>query len=230
MMLDIWNGLLHLIYPKVCAGCGTDLAGHDQLICLECMDALPLTGFHQHDDNPVKQIFRGRLDVSCASSYVYFTKQSVMQRLLHELKYKGNREVGYFFGRRMAQALKKNASYNDVQALIPMPLHHSREKKRGYNQATVICEGMAEVMQIPVMEKVVRRNRVTETQTRKNRTQRWENIEHTFSLTDKSIAGTHVLLVDDVLTTGATLEACGAELLKVDDVRLGIVTLAYTSL
>jgi ComF family protein len=226
----IWQGLLHLLYPKICIGCGTDLIANNQLLCLDCMEALPLTNFLRHDENPVEKIFRGRLNISSAFAYLYFTKQSVMQHVLHQLKYQGNKEVGYYFGRRMGKILQESSRYNDVQGLVPLPLFYKKEKKRGYNQSTLICEGMSEVMKIPILDKVVKRKMATETQTRKNRKERWENIEGKFVLEDeKEIEGKHVLLVDDVLTTGATLEACGAELLKAQNVQLGIVTLAYTS-
>ncbi|MBA4167866.1 MAG: ComF family protein, partial [Chitinophagaceae bacterium] len=208
VLFAMWQGLLYLMFPKVCAGCGTDLPEANNLICLDCMEALPLTNFHMHENNPVENVFRGRLNITCASSYVYFTKQSVMQHILHQLKYKGNREVGYYFGRRMGNMLRLSKIYDDVQGLIPLPLFPAKERKRGYNQSTLICEGMAEIMKIPVLDKVIRRAAATETQTRKNRMQRWENIEGKFVVADKAgIEGKHVLLVDDVLTTGASLEA-----------------------
>ena len=230
IFLRAWQGLLHLLYPKLCVGCGTDLIHADQLICLDCLEALPLTNFHAYANNPVEKIFHGRVNITSASSYMYFAKQSVMQNILHHLKYKGNKEVGYYFGRRMGRMLRQSERYNDVEGLIPLPLHHTREKKRGYNQAAVLCEGMSEIMHVPVLNTVVKRKTATDTQTRKNRTQRWENIDGKFVLeNEKDISGKHVLLVDDVLTTGATLEACGTELLKAKNIKLGIVTLAYSS-
>jgi len=230
ILFRMWQGLLHLVYPNLCVGCGSDMITGTQLICLDCIEALPLTNFHLHENNPVEKIFRGRINISCASAYVYFTKQSAMQQILHHLKYKGNKEVGYYFGRKIGSALRQSSRFDTVQGLIPLPLFYKREKQRGYNQATLICEGMAETMNVPVLDKVVSRKMATETQTRKNRRERWENIEGRFTLkNEKDITGRHILLVDDVLTTGATLEACGTELLKAHNVQLGIVTLAYTS-
>jgi ComF family protein len=195
------------------------------------MDALPVTNFHLHRDNPAEKIFMGRINVENASAYTYFNKQSVMQNLLHQLKYKGKKEIGLYFGRRMGEGFISSERYKDIEALIPLPLFFKREKKRGYNQASMIGEGIAEVMGLPVLKDVIVRRKHTETQTHKSRADRWENIEGKFELINKEkIEGKHVLLVDDVLTTGATLEACGSELLKAKGLTLSIATLAYTSL
>jgi ComF family protein len=181
--------------------------------------------------NPVEKIFWGRLRLMTATSHVYFTKQSVIQNLLHQFKYRGNKEIGLYFGRLMGEALRSSIRYNDLEALIPLPLFYKKEKKRGYNQAAVICDGMSEAMNIPVLKDVIIRRKSTETQTHRSRRERWDNIEGKFELKrDCMIMDKHVMLVDDVITTGATLEACGCELLKAKDVRLSIATLAYTSL
>lgn len=226
-----FSNILHLIYPKLCAGCGSDLVTGDQLICLTCMSGLPVTNFLTHPDNPVEKIFWGRLKLEAASSHMYFTKGSVMQNLLHQFKYRGNRDVGIYFGKMIGEGFMKSERFRDVEALVPLPLYFKKEKKRGYNQAAVICEGMAEVMNLPLLENVIVRRRKTETQTQMNRMERWDNIEGKFELVKRSlIKNKHLLLVDDVITTGATLEACGAELLKGEGVRLSIASLAYTTL
>ncbi|MEO8583950.1 MAG: phosphoribosyltransferase family protein, partial [Flavitalea sp.] len=220
------RGVLHLLYPDLCAGCGSEEVLRNQLICLDCIANLPLTGFFNHSTNPVEKLFRGRINIESAAAYVYFTKQSSMQHLLHQLKYKGNKEVGLYFGRKMGAAMKSGTIYNDIEALLPLPLYYQREKRRGYNQAAIICEGIAEVTGAQVLYDVVERKVKTETQTQKNRNERWQNIEGKFSLRNKAqVMGKHVMLVDDVLTTGATLEACGAELLKTENLRLSISTL-----
>lgn len=226
-----FDSVLHLLYPKLCAGCGNDLTSINELICLDCINELPVTNFYKHADNPVEKIFRGRMPIESAAAHVYFTKQSLMQNLLHQFKYRGVKEIGLYFGKMMGECLRLSAAYNDVDALIPLPLFFKKEKKRGYNQAAVICDGMAEIMKLPILKDVVARKNKTETQTHKNRMERWENIEDKFELVKKSmIAGKHILLVDDVITTGATLESCGSEILKGDNVRLSIAALAYTSL
>jgi ComF family protein len=226
-----FDGLVHLLYPKVCAGCGSDLLGRDQLICLDCFNSLPVTNFWNNAGNPVEKMFWGRLPLVAAAAFMYFTKKSVIQNLLHQLKYKGNKEVGMYFGKLMGTHLKSAERFSEIDAVIPLPLFYQKERKRGYNQAAVICDGIAETIGKPVLRNVIGRKTKTETQTRKSRLERWENIDGKFELTRGDIiANRHVLLVDDVITTGATLEACGAELLKGDNVKLSIVSLAYTTL
>lgn len=226
-----FDGLVHLLYPKVCAGCGSDLVGRDQLICLDCFNSLPETDFWGKPGNPVEKMFWGRLPLVAAAAFLYFTKRSVIQNLLHQLKYKGNKDVGTYLGKLMGARLEACERFADVDALVPLPLFYQKEKKRGYNQAALICEGISEITDTPVLRDVVARKTKTDTQTRKSRLERWENIDGKFELTGRDrIENAHVLLVDDVITTGATVEACGAELLKGENVRLSIVSVAYTTL
>ncbi len=202
-----------------------------QPLCIDCIRKLPLTNFSGHADNPVERIFHGRLPVVSASAYTFFSKRSVMQQLLHDLKYRGNREIGRYFGRRMGTCLLQYPSADPVDALVPLPMFLQKEKKRGFNQADTICEGIAAVTGLPLIKNAVVRKENAATQTRKNRAERWENIKGRFQLVaENKVAGKHLLLVDDVITTGATLEACGTELLRAPDTRLSVVALAYTSL
>lgn len=230
LMKNLGEGLQHLFYPHNCAGCGSDLLATDALLCLHCLNSLPFTNFSALEENPVGKIFRGRLPLVSASSLLYFTKDSLLQTLLHQLKYKGKKELGIYFGRRMAETYSAISAAEVFDTVIPLPLHTAKEKKRGYNQAAKIAEGIGELLQIPVREDLVRRKEETVSQTNKNRQERWENMEGKFSLQEESaLYGKHVLLVDDVVTTGATLEACGAALLKADGLRLSISTVAYTA-
>lgn len=174
-------------------------------------------------------MFWGRLPLFAATSQYYFTKESMMQRLMHQLKYRGNKNVGLYLGRLMGAALAGSNRFSDVDALVPLPLHISKEHKRGYNQAAVICEGMATAMGTKVLNSVVMRTEDTESQTRKGRVQRWQNMEGKFRLLDAAtIENKHLLLVDDVVTTGATLEACGRELLKATNLKLSVATLCFS--
>lgn len=226
-----FKNIVHLLYPEICAGCGDDQLTDNDLICHECMDALPLTDFHEHLSNPVEKIFRGRLPLVTASAYAYFTKDSAVQNLLHSLKYNANKELGIFMGKLIGKNLKRSAWNSDVFALIPLPLHFSKQKRRGFNQAEMICEGISDEMNIPVINDAIVRRKNTDTQTRKTRMERWNNIESKFELNKVAdIMNKHVLLVDDVITTGATLEACGSELLKTQGLRLSIAAFAYTTL
>jgi ComF family protein len=147
---------------------------------------------------------------------------------LHECKYAGNKELLFQLGKMMGEHLKNQDRF-DIDALVPLPLHRHKEKKRGYNQALILCEGMAEVLNLPIKNDLVIRNNSTDTQTKKDRINRWSNMEGKFSLKEKSSIGSHLLLVDDVITTGATLEACGQSLLQLDGVQLSIFALCYSS-
>jgi len=192
---------------------------------MRCVAALPETNFELHPYNPVEKTFWGRLPLINAAAQFYFTKESLMQHLMHQLKYKGNKELGRQLGRIMGEQLKKSGRFT-VDALIPLPLFPAKERKRGYNQATILCEGMAEILQVPILDKAIIRPQHTETQTKKGRIERWKNMEGKFVLTNPAaIRNKHILLVDDVITTGATLEACGTELLKGENVQLSLASL-----
>lgn len=226
---NILNDFSHLFFPQVCAGCGTDILSADALLCMYCFYQLPVTNFHLYANNPVEQIFYGRLPVKNASSYCYFTKNSLIQRVIFQIKYKGNKELGYFAGKLMGESLMQNNRFDNIDGIVPLPLFAAREKRRGYNQAAVLCDGISALTGIPVLKNAVTRVRHTETQTHKNRIERWYNMEGRFELQDaEAISNKHILLVDDVITTGATLEACGSTLLKIKNTRLSILTLAYS--
>ena len=227
---EIKESLLHLLFPHVCAGCGSDILSEQNVLCMRCMNAMPETNFELHAGNPVEKIFWGRLPLINATAQFYFTKESLMQHLMHQFKYKGNKELGKQLGRLMGNDLRQTNRFNNIDALIPLPLFPAKEKKRGYNQATVLCEGIAEIMDVEVLKDVIIRIQHTETQTKKGRMERWENMEGKFELVNPAkIQNKHVLLVDDVVTTGATLEACGQGLLKTENTKLSIATLCFAS-
>ena len=223
------SSLLHLFYPHTCEGCGSDLLYDHQFLCARCMHQLPATGFFAKAGNPVEKIFYGRVPVKQAAAAFYFTKSSLLQHLLVQLKYKNNKEAGYFLGRMMGHALAASERFAGTDVLVPLPLHPKKEFMRGYNQAALLCEGIAEVWHKPILINAVTRTRFTETQTHQNRLSRWQNMEAVFTVTQPRIL-THkqILLVDDVITTGATLEACGASMLEVEGVELGVVAAGYT--
>lgn len=197
---------------------------------MECILSLPETNFHYYAANPVEKIFWGRLPLVSATAQYYFSKESLMQTLMHQVKYKRNKELGRQLGLFMGNEIIKSNRFKTVDVLVPLPLFPAKEKKRGYNQATILCEGMAEAMKIEIANDVIIRPQPTETQTKKGRMDRWKNMEGKFALINADkLKGKHVLLVDDVVTTGATLEACGQELLKAEGIRVSIATLCYTS-
>jgi ComF family protein len=226
---EIRDSVLHLLFPNVCAGCGNDIISGNTVLCLRCIDAMPETNFERYPGNPIEKKFWGRLPLNSAAAQYYFTRESLMQHLMHQFKYRGDKDLGLQLGRMIGDSLKRSGRFN-IDALIPLPLFISKEKKRGFNQATVLCEGMAEFIHAPVLKEVVARAQYTDTQTRKGRIERWQNMEGKFVLVNPDvISDKHILLVDDVVTTGATLEACGAELLKAKNVKLSISTLCYAA-
>jgi len=226
---EIKDSFLHLLFPHVCAGCGSDLLSEESMLCMRCVDAMPETNFEIHAGNPIEKIFWGRLPLAAATAQFYFTKESLMQHLMHQFKYKNNKDLGLQLGRMMGDQLLRSNRFK-VDALISLPLFPAKEKRRGYNQATVLCYGMAEIMKVPILDKVILRPQHTDTQTKKGRLERWKNIEGKFVLSKaNAITNKHILLVDDVVTTGATLEACGHELLKAENIQLSIATLCAAS-
>ena len=223
------QSLLQLFYPHLCLGCNKDVPDRQFLLCSQCRHRLPETGFFEQGGNPVEKAFYGRIRVEKAAALYYFTKNSLVQDLMVQLKYRGNREAGLFLGRMMGYALRKSGRFRDIDLLVPLPLNPKKQFKRGYNQAELICNGMRETGGWPVLTNAVVRKQFTESQTTHNRIDRWLNMEGVFEVRmQEKLAGKHVLLVDDVITTGATLEACGATILTVSQTKLSIAAAAYT--
>jgi len=217
-----------LFFPHYCAGCGVDRLDQQTEICLRCLHRLPQTHFTGQSDNPVEKIFWGRTPVQAATSLFFYSQDSVVQALLHQLKYRGNQALGIQLGSLLGAALKNNSRFQ-VEVLVPVPLYPTKEKSRGFNQATLICQGIAAVTGLPVCTTMLRRNAERSTQTKKDRAERWENMQDVFEAmpADQS-KYKNILLVDDVITTGATLEACGQALLKGGERKLWIASVCYS--
>lgn len=219
----------HLIFPHNCEGCGTDAIQQHDFLCMKCIAQLPETGFENIDENPIEKIFYGRLNIQNATAAFYFSKQSLIQHLLHQLKYRGNKEAGYFLGKMLGYQLSKSQKFKDIDTIIPLPLNPKKELKRGYNQAAIIAEGVISIFKKSLETKAVIRTVFTETQTHQNRINRWKNMDGVFAVINpKAIEAKHVLLIDDIITTGATLDACGNTILKSGCKSLSIATIAYT--
>jgi ComF family protein len=224
-----FQSLVHLFFPYTCCGCGGDLLAEHSLFCIYCQASMPLTRFEFFPANPIEKIFWGRTEIEAATAHMYFTNGSAVQHSLHLLKYKGRKEIGIFFGRSMGRFLKQSLRFQNCEIIIPLPLFADREKKRGYNQAMMIATGISQQLKIPVVADAIIRIKKTETQTHKSRIERWENMESTFKIRDpRQIREKHILLVDDVVTTGASLEACSRILLGVPGLRISIACLAHT--
>ena len=223
------NSFSHLLYPHNCEGCGTDILNDDDFLCAKCFYELPKTGFIDVAYNPVEKIFYGRLRLEQAAAGYYFTKDGLLQHLIGQVKYKRHRDLGIYLGKLIGYQLKKTNRFTDVELLVPLPLNDRKEAKRGYNQATLICEGIAQVWQKNIVSDAVARTVFTQSQTNKTRVARWQNMEGVFAITNAmQLQGKHILLVDDITTTGATLEACGSEILQVANTKLSILTVAFT--
>lgn len=230
VLKEIKESLLHLLFPHICAGCGSDLLSRESVLCMRCMHALPETNFERYAGNPVEKIFWGRLPLYSATARFYFNRESLVQQLMHLFKYKGNKDLGLQLGKLMGEQLKSNRRF-EADALVPLPLFPAKEKRRGYNQSAVLCEGISQITGIPVLNNVITRPQHTETQTKKGRIGRWKNIEGKFLLQQPElVANRRILLVDDVITTGATLESCGSELLKAGNISLAVAALCFASL
>ncbi|MBL0328160.1 MAG: ComF family protein [Bacteroidetes bacterium] len=224
------NDFISLIFPQVCASCGNSLYKNEQTLCTYCVYHLPKTNFHLNNDNPVAKIFWGRVDIQSAAAFYGFNKGGRVQHIIHQLKYKGRKEVGFAVGKLYGYELKMCDSFKTVDTIIPVPLHSKKIKKRGYNQSEAFAEGLSVSMGVPANVKTLFRAYESETQTKKSRFSRWQNVESIFQLKDiKSLEGKHVLLVDDVVTTGATLEACAQTLQQIPGIKISVATIAYAS-
>lgn len=231
MALAVLQDFIHLFYPELCAACERQLMQQEKHVCLDCKLNLPKTGFHLQSRNPIEQIFWGRVPLKAASAYVYFQKKGSVQRLMHQIKYKGKKEVAETLGRWYGRDLLSNPALASADHIIPMPLHGSKLKSRGYNQSEYFAKGLSNSLQIPLDTELLIRARKSETQTRKSRFMRWENVSEIFQVTDAAaLEHKHVILVDDVITTGATLESCAQTLLSAQPaVSISIVTLAFAN-
>lgn len=217
-----------LFYPKLCGGCDKPLAKGEVHLCLHCFLELPFTNFEQLKDNPIEKIFYGRVNLNFATSLLYFSKKGKTQQLMHNIKYNHQKELAIHIGQIFGERLQNISYIQSVTAIVPVPLHPQKEHLRGYNQSAVIAEGINKVLQKKILLSNLQRDIFTETQTKKNRTERWENVEKAFKIYNaEQLNGQHILLVDDVLTTGSTLEACATALKSVNcDVSIATVAFA----
>ncbi len=221
------SDMFGLIYPKICMACDNPLLKHEETLCTLCVFSLPKTNFHQENDNPVSKLFWGKAEIGAAASYFHFEKGSHVQQLIHRFKYKGFKEIGFEVGRHYGMELKTAMPFNKADVIIPVPLHKSKQKKRGYNQSEFFASGLSKAMNIPVDFESLCRVKATETQTRKSRYARFENMETIFKLKEEhSLSNKNILLVDDVVTTGSTLDAC-CRTLNEQGNKVCIVTMAY---
>jgi len=227
LMSQILKDLRAVIFPELCMACNLRLGRKEELLCLKCLTNLPVTNFHKDADNPVSKIFFGRAPLHFAAAFLYYSHKGSVQRMIHKLKYKGVSEMGILLGKLYGYELSKTGVFQSADYIVPVPLHPDKLKKRGYNQSEVIARGLSMAMKIPVDAENLYRNVYTETQTKKTKYKRWENVDSIFCVKNPDVfTKKHLILVDDVITTGATIEACAQELLRIEGCTVSIVAVA----
>lgn len=229
MKISFWSRLLDLISPRLCVVCGNRLTVTEETLCSKCYLHLPRTDFdHDLYENVMAKLFWGQIAIEKATALFYYEPHAETANILYELKYKNHPEIGVVMGRMMAKELMKSGLFEDIDALVPVPLAKKREHERGYNQSLELAKGVSEVTHLPIANQVVRRTKFVDSQTHRGRWERNENVENVFELVDgDSLSGKHVLLIDDVVTTGATIIACAQEMQKASNVRISVLALGF---
>lgn len=228
--LSFFADFFNLFFPNVCEACGDRLLKNENIICIKCLYDFPKTNFHLDKENPITHLFYGRANIENATSLYFFNKGSKFQDLIHKLKYNGKKEIGFELGKQLGAALLKSENYHSIDVIIPVPLHPKKERKRGYNQSYWIALGINEIIKKEIDTKTIIRYKEAESQTKKNRFERYQNVSTVFTTKDNTmLIDKHILLVDDVITTGATLEACANLILSTKNAKVSIATLAVAN-
>lgn len=228
--MKILSDLSALFFPRICPVCGEAMGEGEELMCTRCRFEIPLTGYSGQTDNPVAEKFWGHLPLAQAGSFFFYSEKSDFRNLVHAFKYRGGWRLASGMGEWYGSALKEGGLYGDVDTIIPVPLHYLRLMRRGYNQSEYIARGISRALGIPVDTRSVRRKVNNPSQTLSQADERWENVQGIFTVRrPEALQGRHILLVDDVLTTGATIISCaGAILAAAPDARISIATLAVS--
>lgn len=228
--MSIWTDLWKLFFPQCCLVCGKTLLEGEEYLCFHCLSNMPRTHLYLHKDNEMEKELWGKFPIERASAYLYYSKGGDVKKLLTDLKYRGNADLGCFLGRCMTREMLSSGFFQGVDGIIPVPLHPRKQKIRGYNQSIMLANGVSSVTNIPVWNDLLVRTQYTQTQTRKGSYERWLNVKDMFECTSPDrLRGKHVLLVDDVFTTGATLVACADAFRQIPDLRFSVLTLALAS-
>ncbi|NJB71228.1 ComF family protein [Saonia flava] len=226
-LTKILNDVHNILFPPICFGCNAHLIGGEKTLCTICRNQLPLTDYNYNEENPVDRIFYGRVNIKKVNSFLFFTKNGIIKNIIHHLKYKNQEEIGSFFGDWFGQIIKKEGFSAYIDVIIPVPLHKKRLKKRGYNQVALFGKQLAHHLNADYMDNVLIKTANTKTQTKKGRIYRWQQNQNLFELTNSSfLKNKNVLLVDDVITTGATIEACANALHRAENVNIYVATMA----
>lgn len=228
--LNIANNIKNLLFPEICLSCNNFLISGEKTICTACRHEIPLTNYSKCKDNPTEKIFFGRIKVENASSFVWYRKNSIVQQIIHNLKYKGHQEIGTFFGNWFGSELNDSLFYKNIDIVLPVPMHLKKLKKRKYNQVTEFGKCIANQLNASFNDDILIQEIETATQTKKNRESRWEEKSKAYKISNgANIENKHLLLVDDVITTGSTIEACIKTLKNYQNCKVSVVTIAITA-
>ncbi|MCM8570970.1 double zinc ribbon domain-containing protein [Gramella jeungdoensis] len=225
----MFHDFVDLLYPPVCHICEASLLKNEHIICTSCLHDLPITKYHLDNENPVKKVFYGRVKIKNATALMHFRKKAGVQHLIHDLKYRGHREIGSYLGKWLGEELSSIPEYQDIDIVIPVPLHKTKLKQRGFNQVEDFGKEIAKAINAEYYDDILLKISKTQSQTFKDRLSRWGKLEETLDIqnTEKAF-NKHILIVDDLVTTGATLEACAHKLLEIPGVELSLATMAIT--
>jgi ComF family protein len=227
--MNIFKSIFNLFYPDICLCCKEQLTLNETIICLDCRFDLPLTHFSAENNNLVERSFYGRIPLKNGTALFYYSKKGKVQELIHQLKYKSHQEIGTLAGHWLGSEIAQSKRFKSVDCIIPVPLHKKKLKKRGYNQVTSFGQSLSEQLGIPYLENELIRISSTKTQTKKFRLDRWKNVQEIFYVQNpKKFNNKHILLIDDVITTGATIEACYNSFSKINNFKFSIACIAYT--
>ncbi|XLS28913.1 ComF family protein [Flavobacteriaceae bacterium M23B6Z8] len=228
-VVNILNDIENLFFPEACLACMHTLVTNEKVVCTSCRHELPFTNYHRYKDNPVEKMLYGRVKLENATALLSYREAGPVRNLIHHLKYKGQEEVGWFLGNLLGADLKEHLAYQDVAIVIPVPLHRKRLQERGYNQVALFGREIARALGATYNDQFLKRNLYSSTQTFKTRLMRWQQDQSIFAVEHESILqNKHILLVDDVITTGATLEACYNVLKDITGIKISIATMAIT--
>lgn len=221
------QNLINLFFPKVCLSCTNMLGDNEEHICTNCRHDLPVTNFHFDDSDEIKKVLFGRVKIEHGTALLRFQKKGIVQHLIHNLKYKGHQEVGKFLGEWLGTELKDIDCYKKIDTVIPVPLHKNKLKKRGYNQVSLFAIEIANCLNAEYCDSVLVKITNTKSQVNKSRLARWNKSDEIFSVQNiEQLNNKHVLLVDDLITTGATIEACAIQLLKAKNIKISVATMS----
>ena len=228
---NILHGLLDVLFPRSCAVCDKTLLSHESHICTACSIDIPLTLYHKQEFNPMEQLFAGKVLIEKAVGYFFYEKDNPYSNIIHNMKYRNMPQLGQYFATAFAKELVSHGIFSDIDIIIPVPIHRKKEIKRGYNQSEHIARGFADILKVPMLTDIIIAIKEHETQTHKGIVERWQNTQGIFAAQNaESLQGKHVLIVDDVVTTGATLLSAALTIADIPGIKISLATLGVARL